>query len=117
MRGHVDRAYDVATYLRIDPTDGTGVRTRIIRRFRALLRRIERDYDEVVIVAHSQGTNAYRARDFVGWAVFQDPLGAGSATEGGAARGPSPRGPRRCAWWTCACAARATTRANGATAS
>jgi len=168
MRGYVDRAYDVATYLRIDPTGGAGVRTRIIRRFRAVLDGVEDDYDEVVIVAHSQGTmltvatlfgdalrrereapgepwgvrpwrevagasplttrlravltfgspfrqtyearlpgqydwldpstgdalatrlrpfrltwvNAYRARDFVGRAVFQDPLSAGSATEG-----------------------------------
>ena len=56
LRGVVDRAYDVATYLRLDPTDGDGVRTRIIRRYRAVLRRLEGDYDEIVIVAHSQGT-------------------------------------------------------------
>jgi hypothetical protein len=56
LRGVVDRAYDVATYLRLDPTDGEGIRSRIIRRYRAVLGRLERDYDEIVIVAHSQGT-------------------------------------------------------------
>lgn len=56
LRAQVDRAYDVATYLRIDEAEGAGVRTRIIRRFRALLRRLEDDYDEIVILAHSQGT-------------------------------------------------------------
>ncbi|MEZ0286010.1 MAG: hypothetical protein ACAH79_12350, partial [Thermoleophilia bacterium] len=56
LRGVVDRGYDVATYLRLDPTDGDGVRTRIIRRYRAVLRRLEGEYDEIVIVAHSQGT-------------------------------------------------------------
>lgn len=168
LRGVVDRAYDVATYLRIDPLDKAGVRTRIIRRFRALLGELEGRYDEIVIVAHSQGTiltiatlfgdamrrdaeaqgslwgvrrwtdargaspltsrlhgvvtmgspfrqtyearlpgqydwldpakpealaerlhpfsltwvNAYRARDFVGRAIFQDPLDPSSACEG-----------------------------------
>ncbi|MGD9696776.1 MAG: hypothetical protein AB7V42_14090 [Thermoleophilia bacterium] len=51
----IDPIYDIATYLRID--HGGGIRTRIVGRYRAILRTIRRGhYDAVVVVAHSQGT-------------------------------------------------------------
>jgi hypothetical protein len=55
VRKRIDIPYDVATYLRIDRS--TGVRTRILARYRALLAELSRrDYDAIVLVAHSQGT-------------------------------------------------------------
>jgi hypothetical protein len=55
LRKRLDPAYDIASYLRIY-RDKTGTRPRIIARYRALLREIaRRDYDGLLIVAHSQG--------------------------------------------------------------
>jgi hypothetical protein len=199
----VDRAYDVATYLRLDPTEGDGVRTRVIRRYRAVLGRLEGDYDEIVIVAHSEVTmltiatlfgdarrrfreaataqwgvrpwaeavgpspltgrlrrvvtmgspfrqtyearlpgqydwlepakpaalalrmrpfsftwvNAYRARDFVGRAVFQDPSTPRRRGKGAVASGGSRGSRGRCGSSTSASWGPATTPATGATGS
>lgn len=52
-RKGIDLIY-VATYLRIDR--GSGIRTRVVARFRAVLRAAEGRYDRVVVVAHSQGS-------------------------------------------------------------
>ena len=55
VRRRLDIPYDVATYLRIDR--GNGVRARILARYRALLAELSRrDYDAIVLVAHSQGS-------------------------------------------------------------
>jgi hypothetical protein len=54
-RTALDIPYDVATYLRID-ADDAGIRSRIVARYRALLRAIESEYDHIVIAAHSQGS-------------------------------------------------------------
>lgn len=57
LRGVLDRAYDVATYLRID--DGRGPRMRTVARFRATLEEVLRPangYAGVVVAAHSQGS-------------------------------------------------------------
>jgi hypothetical protein len=55
LRKGLDIPYDVATYLRID--DGSGVRSRIVARYRALLLRLDAErYTHYVFAAHSQGS-------------------------------------------------------------
>jgi hypothetical protein len=55
MRKGLDIPYDVATYLRID--EGSGVRSRIVARYRALLLRLDAErYTHYVFAAHSQGS-------------------------------------------------------------
>jgi hypothetical protein len=55
LRKRLDPAYDIASYLR-KYRDKTGTRPKIIARYRALLREIaRRNYDGLLIVAHSQG--------------------------------------------------------------
>lgn len=55
IRRYVDVPYDIATYLRIE--EGDGVRTQIVARYRALLATLrEREYDVLIVLAHSQGS-------------------------------------------------------------
>ena len=55
LRKRLDPAYDIASYLRLYGSK-TGTRPTIIARYRALLREIaRRDYESLLIVAHSQG--------------------------------------------------------------
>jgi hypothetical protein len=55
LRKRLDPAYDIASYLRLYRSK-TGTRPTIIARYRALLREIaRRDYEALLIVAHSQG--------------------------------------------------------------
>jgi len=77
LRRILDIPYDVATYLRIDR--GDGVRSRVVARYRALLRRIEDGgYTHVVVVAHSQGS-MYTLATLFGDPRRQDPVAAWSA--------------------------------------